>query len=330
MNVFFKKMSTIVVSVTILSVLFGFFSGYLFFNFNTIIPCTAQLNFIRTVADCEQADKKSEELSSLKDVIQTSVDQYIASHKATKLGVFVRDLKSTEYAGVNDNDVFVMASLLKVPLAIAVYKLAEVQPTILDQKIQYSGIPNLYSGQTYEVSDPLVKGQEYTIKDLVDRILIYSDNTATDLIYHFLQPGYFDLILKDVAIQFKRPEGTEENLVSARSYANLFRILYNSSYLNREYSNVILSDLSKSTFKSGAVAKLPQQLDVSHKFAERIESENTAGDIALRQLHDCGIVYTENKSETYIFCVMTEGENFSDLEQIQQDMSLEIYNKLVR
>lgn len=51
-----------------------------------------------------------------------------------------------------------MASLLKIPLLIGGFKLAEVEPRILDQEIVYNGKPAFYGEQVIQVEDKLKVG----------------------------------------------------------------------------------------------------------------------------------------------------------------------------
>lgn len=290
--------------------------------------CISNLTLIRPNIDCKLFDEKNEELSVLQEKLATEIAAYEKSGDANRIGVFVRDLKSTRFAAVNDTENFYMASLLKLPLIIAGYKYAEVEPKILEQKIQFTKDKNLYTNQTIKVSEELKIGQSYTIEELMKRSIIYSDNTAAQMIADSLSPGFFDLILKALGIQYVKEARTDENLITPRRYANVFRILYNTSYLTSKYSNDTLTILTEAKYKDGSLARLPKDVIVAHKFAERTNTD-TAGKIELRQLHECGLVYGKQGNEPYIFCIMTEGKDFAKLEKIQQNISKDIFDMIV-
>lgn len=290
--------------------------------------CTSELSFIRQNINCEYSDRKKIELENLDSELEILSSKYVKSGDVTRIGVFVRDLRSTHFSGINEGESFYGASLLKLPLIIASYKQAEIQPEILKKEIKYDGNIQLTDNQSIEVKDKLKVGSTYTVKDLIDRSVIYSDNTSAQILYESLPIGYFDLILTAIGIQYKLSDGSEEILVTPRTYANLFRLLYNTSYLTAEYSNQILETLTKVDYKEGAMKKLPRSLVVAHKFAERTIEDPITKKVKLRQLHECGLVYLNNNKDTYTFCIMSEGKDFKKLEKVQQEISLIIYNKM--
>ncbi len=102
---------------------------------------------------------------------------------------------------------------------------------------------------------------------------------------------------------------------------NLFRILYNASYLRPEYSNVILSLLSESDFRQGLASGVPDGTEVAHKCGEAVYPGNDGNIIAV--LSDCGIVYHEETP--CILCIMTEGKDFNTLETVIRDLSKTVH-----
>lgn len=338
LKVYFKGKRVLVTSLLV-ACLIGLFIGYLLFGplfktgsyaYSSYVKnnsCVSGLTLIKPTLDCGISDQKLEQVSLLQNKLEILVDGYKKTGKADKVGVFVRDLRTTRFAGVNDNEVFIMASLLKLPVLIGGFKLAEVQPKMLEQTIEYTGSIDEYDEQNYKVGDKLQVGKKYTVLELLKRSIEYSDNTATQLVSNYFAPGYLDLILEALGIKIK-DNGMDENLVTPRIYANVFRSLYNASYLTKEYSNQALGMLTQVKFKNGAVAKLPPDVIVAHKFAERNIKNAQTREIVQKQLHDCGIVYTKDLLEPYTFCIMTEGKDFNNLENILQEVSLEIYETM--
>ena len=222
-----------------------------------------------------------------------------------------------------------MASLLKVPLAVAYFRLAEITPDVLSQKVVYSGIPDLYLNQNIQPPEKLIKGKEYTIEDLLYRSLAYSDNTAAEILsQNYVTDDYLQKILLTIGLH-NRNKDQIETMVTAKSYAGVFRILYNSSFLTRKYSNEIIKTLSQSSFTDGATANLPAGVFVAHKFGERAFIDPQTKSSTIEQLHDCGIVYAKDRKEPYTFCILTEGKSFFDLKTIIQQISATIYKGIV-
>lgn len=319
----------VVVAIFLAGLLLGHISHRTFSSPSGVNPCTSNLTFIKPNLDCNLSDEKTESLRVLEESLKESIAGYQKNGKAIRISVFARDLKSTRFVGINENNTFYMASLLKLPVLIGGYKLAEVEPRVLDQQIKYTGAPNLYDEQYIKPTESLEKGKSYSVRDLMRRAVIYSDNTAAQLLYNYYPSEFLDRIIQALNLEFTRPEGTTENFVTARAYANIFRSLYNASYLTREYANDALSILVKTTYGDGATAKLPKGVLVAHKFAERSVLDPSDPSKFIRQLHECGLVYAKNGAEPYTFCIMTEGTEYGELQKILQDISLEIYTAMI-
>lgn len=312
----------------IIGCMLGFLSCWLLLGGqNVSVSCKTKLKFIKPNLDCENIDDKSNILESLQKKLEINIDGFKKAGKVKRVSVFVRDLKTSRFVGINDSEVYYMASLLKTPLLIGGFKLAEVEPKILDQALIYNGVPNLYDDQIIGVPDRLQIGKTYTIKDLMSRAIIYSDNTAAQILLDYFPEGFLDRIMQALAVQIIKPSGEVEDFVTARAYANIFRILYNSSYLTRDYSNQALDILTKTEFNKGITAKLPKDLTVAHKFAERtLVYEDYR--VAVEQMHECGIVYLKNFKDPYVLCILTEGDSYENLESVISEISLSIYEEL--
>lgn len=238
-----------------------------------------------------------------------------------EIAVYFRDLNNGPWFGINYSATFTPASLLKVPLMIAYYKQAESDPAILSKKIVlHSSDQNL--PQNISTGEKLVIGKEYTVQELIDFMIINSDNTAMfnlldNIDQEKLNKVYLDLgiIVPDIR--------TPEDFMSVAEYASFFRILYNAAYLNEYYSEKSLDLLSRTKFFDGLVAGVPLGTKVSHKFGER---ENNDLDTADKQLHECGIIYFPR--HPYLLCVMTRGDDFEKMSNFIADVSHLVYRTI--
>jgi len=168
---------------------------------------------------------------------------------------------------------------------------AEKNPEILKQNITNQIETNGVSIQNIKPTETMAPDQNYTIEDLINRMIIYSDNDAyNDLTKNIdgneILQTYKDLDI-DISQIFTNPNG---NILTVRDYASFFRILYNASYLNKDMSEKALNLLSQTEYKQGLVAGVPNKIQVAHKFGERIYKDTNEV-----QLHDCGIVYLPQK-----------------------------------
>lgn len=223
--------------------------------------------------------------------------------------------------GIQENELFSPASLVKVPLMITYLKKAEQNLSILDQEILNTTV---YDPKTQNIQPKVVlnKDQKYTIKQLIEQMIIYSDDVSYNLLNQQIPSTDIIKIYNELGVDVSKAL-TDPNgyIISVKDYASFFRILFNASYLNQEMSEYALKLLSQSDFKDGLITNLPKNITVSHKFGER-QYLNTG----LKQLHDCGIVYVPNKP--YLLCVMTRGDNFDILKNTIQNISQIVYQNI--
>ncbi len=159
----------------------GFSLSYLSENEKT--GCVSNFLYVNPEPDCEVYDERSEKLSDLQATLETKVRELELQNDIDHVAIFTRDLTSRRFAGKNDDRVFVLASLLKVPILISYYKFAEVEPAILSDEVLYTGTPDSYGIQTeIPPEERLSIGQRYTIEELLSRMIIHSDNTASDIL----------------------------------------------------------------------------------------------------------------------------------------------------
>ena len=232
------------------------------------------------------------------------------------------DLRNGPWSGVNERARFIPSSLLKVPLMMSYYSMAEKDPSVLGWKFtlekKIPDPPNTV--QAISPSKEIEVGKEYSTEELIRRIIVYSDNQAATLLYrrvnyHVLSEVFERLGVPDLS------NSLIENTLSVKEYAAFFRILYNASFLTDTMSEKALKLLGETEFNDGIVAGVPPDIRVSHKFGE-------AGSFGAegRQLHDCGVIY--HPLRPYLLCVMTKGENVASLTKSIKEISELVYQSV--
>ena len=95
-----------------------------------------------------------------------------------KAGVWVKHLTLGEEAGVRAEKTFNSASVIKIPVMVLAFRMAEKGELSLAQRITI-GASDLRSGSgIFRYHDP---GLQPTLRDVLLQMIITSDNTATDL-----------------------------------------------------------------------------------------------------------------------------------------------------
>jgi len=257
--------------------------------------------------------------------IKYAIEEYINKCKergdVSSVSVYLRHLNYGTWIGINEDERYATASLFKVPLMMAYLKMAEKDPSIFNKEIKYDIEINTQASQNIVPKNSLQLGNSYTVDELLSYMIVNSDNKAMAILLKNIDSKLVSNIYSDIKIS--TPDLTEsEYEISAKDYATFFLVLYSCTYLTEDSSEKAIKLLSKTEFKDGIVAGVPDNITVAHKFAER----KYAWDIySLKgyQLHDCGIVYYP--SSPYLICVMTKGGDFNILEGIIKNISKIVY-----
>ncbi len=311
----------------IVFVLIGLGIGYFLFVSKiapTVTKDCEKYPFINKDIDCGVINQEATRIKDIDIGIRKIIDEEIMKKHITRASVFYRDLNTRQWFGINDTANFYAASLLKLPLSIIYFKLAEIDPNVLDEKFLIPkdqldrNIPDMFM-----TTSTFIPGREYTITQLIEGMLIYSDNNPVPILNEHVDTKLRLDVLHDLGIEpSKINSSTPENTINVRIYSNILRFLYNSSFLRLEYSNLLLEHLSETTFTAGIVSGIPQDIPVAHKFGEATKFDPN-GKVESRILHDCGIVY--NPTKPYIICIMTEGKEFVDMAHVIQRITEETY-----
>lgn len=282
--------------------------------------------YINPLLECEYSSQiQDKDLESLKYSAAKEIDKILKDKKVDLISVYFRDLNNGPWFGINENEDFAPASLLKVPTMMAIYKIAEDDPRIFGLETVYEE-ENLTENsfkipEEYLPEERLIPGNSYTVFELMDRMIIYSDNAPFRLLLGVVDPELLKQIHTDLGLIYP-DENTPDNFVSVKQYASLFRVLFNSSYLNRKYSEEALTVLSNSVFKEGIVAGVKGDTEVSHKFGIWVDDNNQNN----VQLHDCGIIYYPE--HPYLLCIMTKGGNLDDLSGSIESLSGVVFDEI--
>ncbi len=260
--------------------------------------------------------------------VQKEISSYLRKEKSKgnlyDYSFYFRDMNTGLWFGDHESTSFFPASLFKLPIAIAVYKQGEKDPSFLKKQVIYTKeISDLNKVTQLNAESSLVVGRAYSVEELVYKMLTLSDNGAKDTLLSSLDTTYLNNLFH-LAI-LAEPMATQVYEISSRKYSLFLRMLYGSSYLNEEHSELLLNLLSQSTFKDGLVAGIPEHITIAHKFGVYQFSEIVKGkEFPSVQLHDCGIIY--HIAKPYIICFMTKGKDEAVLFRIISHISKMVYD----
>lgn len=263
---------------------------------------------------------------SLEDSLEKIIHSKVSAGAASHVSLYFRDLNNGPWIGINEDEKFAPGSMLKVPLMMAYYRIAESDRAMLEKKIKYQRLEmqgQQSVTQDVDANGQLTQGIEYSIEALLANMIIYSDNNSAVLLWDFIDAEFRNNTYNDLGLKVPVVTDWVSNFMTVRDYATFFRVLFFASYLNKEYSSHALDLLTKTSFKDGLVAGVPRGTKVAHKFGIRFK-EGTAA----VQLHDCGIIYVPGRP--YLLCVMTKGQNLQQQGAAIAEISRTVYESVLR
>lgn len=279
--------------------------------------------YINPLLECDIAKESIPRYFSFESETKRQIKKILDDYPNTTLALYFRNLNNGPWFGINEEEEFIPASLLKVPVMIAYLKQAEADPSILEQRLTAIDKKGVNYRQNIAPSSQVEIGKSYTVSELLHYAIAHSDNYATITLIDGLTVEKINKVYTDLNLPL--PGETNETnafeaAVSVKNYASFFRILYNASYLNEQMSEYALKMLTEVDFRDGIVAEIPPDVKVAHKFGERGLKDSV-------QIHDCGIVYAPNYP--YLICIMTRGSNIAENEELIAETSRIIFKEVI-
>lgn len=281
--------------------------------------------FIKPLLVCDtQTQKDYLDLKALETKLKNVINAKATTDNQTIASIYFQDFKTDGRIDINENEKFNSASIGKVAIMIAFYRLAESDSRLLSKQIKYNGGIDTNSKQAIQSKNYIVTGETYTVENLIEKMIRYSDNNAMYLLVSLLNSSTIESLYNDLQISLPFDIEHPENFdfITTRDISYFFRILYNSTYLANEFSEKALHFLSETEYSNGLVAGVPQNIVVSHKYGSR--SIEQSGNVTEIQFHDCGIIY--HPKNPYLLCVMTKNfAEISDAENLIKELSATVY-----
>ena len=246
--------------------------------------------------------------------VKTSLQSFIESEKGTgklqSASVYVRKVSGGKWFSVNPDEQYSPGSVMKVAMLLTYLREAESNPSVFDRKINFVNHFSETLVQTI-VSNVLKPGKSYTVRELLDYMIIDSDNDATALLNNNANMSIYFSMLK--GLKLSRPGINQPDYpINVTQCSFFLRMLYASTFLSPEMSEYALELLTRSKFDIGITKTLPHEIAVAHKFGERNSTDNM-------QLHETAIVYFEDSP--YLITVMTKGKDQTELSHVLEGVS---------
>lgn len=232
----------------------------------------------------------------------------------------IKDFKTGKTISYNEPLVVPSASLIKVPVMIEAFRQIKAGILSPDQRLSVRSeevVP-------FSVLEFLDHGNSYTLLDLIRLMIIYSDNTAANILMELVGRDNVnacirDLGLKETKLQRKMMDSEsrkagKENYTTAGEMADIMIRLYQGEILDRESSEQMLAIMKGQADECMMRVDLPDEIVIARKSGE-LENLN----------HEIAIVYSDQGDYLYVFFVWDARSN-NDSRQILQRTSKIVYD----
>ncbi|KAB2954128.1 serine hydrolase [Heliorestis acidaminivorans] len=193
-------------------------------------------------------------------------------------GLYVEDLTTGNKLEINADKSFPAASVIKVPLVLFLYSLALDDRVDLDEKI-------VFEEKDREAGTGILKtqavGSSYTLRQLAQYTIEYSDNSATNMIMRRVGRENFYFFLRLMGAEIIPLGPGKGNIMCARDAGLYLKGVMVLRELHPEYGQEILQHLLNSKFEDRIPAGVPQGVQVANKIGTQVNVINDAAIVLL-------------------------------------------------
>jgi beta-lactamase class A len=214
-------------------------------------------------------------------------------------GILVRDLETGDSVSINENKLFPSASLVKLPIMAAVFQANEEGKLRLTDELALK--------RSHKIRDCsriyfMPVGTRLQVRDIIERMIDESDNTATNMIVDalgfgyinqkFLEFGLKDTDLRRGVMDLKWRRRGIENYTTPAEMGMLLEKIYHGQLVSPWASAEMLDILKRQKVNDRIPRRLPDSLDIAHKTG-----------LLSGTVSDVGIVFAPESD--FIICVLT-------------------------
>ena len=255
-------------------------------------------------------------------LLEYKLRNLMKSYPMIKPGIFVWEYDSGNYLGINENEVYPAASIIKIPVLVRMFKSIEAnQFTIYDEMYLTDYYRSSGSGDLqYKQS-----GLKLTIDQLAHDMITTSDNTATNMLMSKMgsmedvNAGLRDWGLNRTRVNNWLPDLDGTNTTTAMEMSKLLYNLDNPGFLNVNSRESIIDYMSHVKNNRLIQAGIDPKALFIHK----------TGDIGT-MLGDAGIVYAPNGKRYIVVILANRPFNHPAGKEFIQKASKIIYDDIVK
>ncbi|MBM0743786.1 serine hydrolase [Phormidium sp. CLA17] len=218
-------------------------------------------------------------------------------YASLKPGMFFMDLETGNYAEVNGDKVYPTASIIKLPILIALFQAVDAGTISLNETLTMTR--DVIVGGSGEIQD-LPPGSKFSLLDTATKMIVTSDNTATNMIIkrmggiQVLNARFRSWGLQKTVMRNMLPDLKGTNTTTARELVQLLTLLDKQQLLSSRSQSQALDILQRVRNRTLLPVGLGRGATIAHK----------TGDIGFI-LGDAGIIQMPT-GKRYLAAVLVE------------------------
>ena len=224
---------------------------------------------------------------NLKDIsgLEQSLELLLSGLQG-KYGIYFSSLAQKQELGINQDEVFIAASVNKIPIMIAFFQAVE-QGTAKEDEVYVLKEADLQDYGTGSMRYQEI-GTKYSFSQLIELVGKESDNTAAYVLWNRASDKTKVLLNDWQMIN----TSIGENTTTALEIGQLLAQLYQGKLLKAVNKDKILLALTDTDFEDRIPAGVPDYIKVAHKIGNEVGV-----------LNDCGIILS---SQPYVLCILSQ------------------------
>jgi len=235
------------------------------------------------------------------DIEKIKQDFLLATSKLSGIyGFYIVDLSDGFSYGVNQNETFQAASLIKLPVMTGMFLASEngdldlTDLYVLKDTDKIGGAGSLY----YEP-----EGTAVTYQGLIELMGQQSDNTAFNISVNTLGENNIPSLISDLGLT---DTSYDSNTTTPFDIGQFFRKLWEGRYLTKQNTDFFLHYLTDTSYEDHLAAGISEER-VAHKYGREVHVVN-----------DAGVVFADTP---YVIVIMSKGVVESEADEIFPELA---------
>jgi beta-lactamase class A len=233
--------------------------------------------------------------------------RHYLARKPGSYGICCQDVNTGKSFGIDEDELFVQASCLKVAYVLYLYEQVAAGHHTLEQRLAYRAIDD-YSGGSGYLQYIAAEGDRFTLRALAGVAITLSDNIAYRMIKRFL--GAPNVLRYMEQLGMKHPQPNGEHCTTPRDMACCLRGVLDFAARESDLGARLLDDMAHPVWHYGLPLLLPDSVRVAHK-------EGDLDGVA----NDVGIIFLLGRP--YLLAILSRGQpevksGFREIAQISK------------